>query len=141
MNNMDSYSIFKSRGLTVIETLIAILVASITLGAFLSTVVVGINITNTSNNVTIATCIAQGLMENMMDANFNTLETGFTDATTVRRVVNYNGDTTSYQSNICVSTSPSPLGTTLKQITVSVYWIGKNGETSVQLSTLRYIYF
>ena len=141
MKTKYTHSSLNSRGLTVIETLFAIFVAAVTLGAFLSTVRLGMNITTTSNNVTIATCIAQGLIEERLNANFNTLETGYTDSTTARRNVNYNGDTTTYDCSIDVDTTPSPLGPTMKQITVSVYWVGLNGEKSVQLSTLRYIYF
>lgn len=91
----------------------------------------------TSNNNTAAVLVAKGYMEKMLDySDFGGADTVFNDATTVRRQVVYNGDSTTYKYNWNVLTSPAPYSSYYKEYVVNVYWGTSGGKSTTSITLI-----
>lgn len=122
-------------GFTLVEVMIVILLMTVSILGLLSLISLGMKVDRTANYNTSAIVIAKGLIEDMKDnSNFSTTTTLYDDATTVRRMVKYGTDTTSYKCNM----KAEVINSELQKFVVNVYWTGVGGkETNLTLATLK----
>ncbi len=122
------------------EVLIALVLIVLSVIALISLLSAGMRMDRVSNNNSAAVMVAKGYMEQMLAySNFPNVENIYNDASTVRRQVTYNGDSTTYTYNWSVQASPAPYNAYFKQYVVNVYWLSaKSGyTTSVTLISAR----
>jgi type IV pilus modification protein PilV len=128
-------------GFTLMEVMIAMFLIVVSVIALISLLSAGMTMDRTSNNNTAAALVAKGLMEQMLaNTDFQNVDTVYDDASTVRRQVNYNGDTTTYTYNWTIYDAAAPYSVNYyKEYIVNVYWQGQNSSytTSITLITTK----
>ncbi|MFB3894854.1 MAG: type IV pilus modification protein PilV [bacterium] len=125
----------KYTGFTLVEVMIVILLMTVSILGLLSLISLGMRIDRTANYNTAAIVIAKGLIEEMKDnSDFSTSTITYNDATTIRRMVKYGTDTTTYKCNM----KAEAVNSELQKYVVNVYWTGVGGkETNLTLATLK----
>lgn len=127
-------------GFTIIETVVAIGIFGIGILAIIGFYAASAQAVRISRQVTTATFLAQGLIEETMPESYDALtpiignKTAYsTDPTNPNFLYQKKMDITLIDQNLAASTTD--LG--LKKIDAYVYWQGPTGEKQVQITTIK----
>ena len=121
-------------GFSILELLIAIGVISIGILGIMGTLPWVLTGTAETEKYSIANVLAQKIMEEVQsDPNYNSLETTYNDAISARRdITGY----AAFKSNIKIVAVPNTYSS-LKKITVTIFWWTHNQENSFTICGLR----
>jgi len=129
----------KNKGFTIVETVVAIGIFGIGVLAIVGFYALSAQAVRNSRQVTTATFLAQGVLEETIAEPYDTLTTGTgtkqaisTDPTNAAYPYQKKVDITLIDQNLAVS--GTDVG--LKKIDAYIYWQGQNGEKQVQISTV-----